>query len=194
MHRSWQKFDELQHEWHRKAEELAEKVNLLEAEAASAKTALEEKEKEAASSKEAASKATREAKLVKEELRTCQLDREYHRGVAEEKTSLSDTLQKDLQTQVDKCLELSKKDTEKTQLLEEQAEEILDYKDSVDICFYMFWKHNRNANFSYLGDAYAAEEAKCLKRLAEEEADAAAKGPEGPPHMRYHLLRSHREA
>ena len=45
MHRSWRKFDELQHEWHRKAEELAEKVNLLEAEAASAKTALEEMEK-----------------------------------------------------------------------------------------------------------------------------------------------------
>ena len=44
----------------------------------------------------------------------------------------------------------------------------------------MFWKHNRNVDFSYLGDAYAAEEAKCLKRLVEEEADAAAKRPEGP--------------
>ena len=65
LHRSWQKFDKLQHEWHSKAEELAERVNLLEAEAASAKTALEEKEKEAASSKEVASKATKEAKLVK---------------------------------------------------------------------------------------------------------------------------------
>ena len=65
-------------------------------------------------------------------------------------------------------------------LIEEQVEEILDYKDSVDICFYMFWKHNRNANFSYLGDAYVVEEAKCLKRLAEEEAEAAAKRPEGP--------------
>ena len=183
MHRSWQKFDELQHEWHRKAEELDEKVDLLEAEAASAKTALEEKEKykeEAESSKAAASKAIKEAKLVREELRTCQLDREYHRGVAEEKTNLADNLQKDLQSQVEKCDELTKKDAEKTQLLEEQAEEILDYKDSVDICFYMFWKHNRNADFSYLGDAYAEEEAKCLKRLAEEEADAAAKRPEGP--------------
>ena len=71
-----------------------------------------------------------------------------------------------------------KKYAEKTQQLEEQAEEILDYKDSVDICFYMFWKHNRNADFSYLGDAYAAEESKCLKRLTEEEADVAARGPE----------------
>ena len=177
LHRSWQKFDELQHEWHNKAEELAERVNLLEAKAASAKTALEEKEKEAASSKEVASKATKEAKLVREELRTCQLDREYHRGVAEEKTTLSDTLQKDLQAQVDKCSELVKDNAEKAQLLEEQAEEILDYKDSIDICFYIFWKHNRNADFSYLGDAYATEEAKCLKRLAEEEADAAARGP-----------------
>ena len=83
MHRSWQKFDDLQHEWHRKAEDLADQVKLLEAESASAKTAFEEKEKEAASSKEATSKATKEAKLVKEELRTCQLDREYYRGVAE---------------------------------------------------------------------------------------------------------------
>ena len=29
MHRSWRKFDELQHEWHRKAEELANKIKLL---------------------------------------------------------------------------------------------------------------------------------------------------------------------
>lgn len=99
MHRSWEKFDELQHEWHRKAEELAERVNLLEAEATSAKTALEEMEKykgEAESSKAAASKAIKEAKEIKEELRTCQLDREYHRDVATEKTILVDDLQKDL--------------------------------------------------------------------------------------------------
>ena len=46
----------------------------------------------------------------------------------------------------------------------------------------MFWKHNRNANFSYLGDAYAAEEADCLERLAEEEVEAAAKdaNPQDP--------------
>ena len=74
MHRSWQKFDELQHDWHRKAEDLVERVNLLEAEAASAKTALEEMEKykkEAESSKASASKAIKEAKTIKEELRTC---------------------------------------------------------------------------------------------------------------------------
>ena len=183
MHRSWQKFDELQHDWHRKAEELAQKVDLLEAEAASAKTALEEMEKykeEAESSKASTSKAIKEAKETKEELRTCQLDREYHRKVAEEKTTLTDTLQKDLQSQMDKCLELSRENEEKARLLEERDEEILDYKDSVDICFYMFWKHNRNADFSYLGDAYAAEEAKCLQRLAEEEAEAAAKRSEAP--------------
>ena len=183
MHRSWQKFDELQHDWHRKAEDLVERVNLLEAEAESAKTALvdlDKCKKEAESSKTAASKAIREAKEIKEELRTCQLDREYHRGVAEEKTSLADTLQKDLQSQIDKCLDLSRENVEKTRLLEDKDEEIIDYKDSVDICFYMFWKHNRNADFSYLGDAYAAEEAKCLKRLAEEEAEAAAKRPEDP--------------
>ena len=105
---SWQKFDGLQHMWHIQVEELASKNKLLEAEAASAKTALEEKErfkKEAESSREVASKATKEAKLIKEELRTCQLDREYHRGVAEDKTTLADTLQKDLQAQVDKNID-----------------------------------------------------------------------------------------
>ena len=183
MHRSWQKFDELQHYWHRKAEELVHKVDLLEAEAESAKTALvdlDKCKKEAESSKAAASKAIKEAKEIKEELRTCRLDKEYHQGVATEKTTLADDLQKNLQAQVDKCLDLTRENREKVRLLEEKEEEILDYKDSVDICFYMFWKHNRGADFSYLGDAYAAEEAKCLQRLAEEEAEAAAKRSEAP--------------
>ena len=183
MHRSWQKFDELQHYWHRKAEELVHKVDLLEAEAESAKTALvdlDKCKKEAESSKAAASKAIKEVKEIKEELRTCRLDKEYHQGVATEKTTLADDLQKNLQAQVDKCLDLTRENREKVRLLEEKEEEILDYKDSVDICFYMFWKHNRGADFSYLGDAYAAEEAKCLQRLAEEEAEAAAKRSEAP--------------
>ena len=183
MHRSWQKFDALQHYWHRKAEELVQKVDLLEAEAESAKTAivdLDKYKKEAESSKAAASKAIKEAKEIKEELRTCRLDKEYHLGVATEKTTLADDLQKNLQAQIDKCLDLTRENREKVRLLEEKDEEILDYKDSVDICFYMFWKHNRGADFSYLGNAYAAEEAKCLQRLAEEEAEAAAKRSEAP--------------
>ena len=93
---------------------------------------------------------------------------------------MADDLQKNLQAQIDKCLELTRENREKVRLLEDKEEEILDYKDSVDICFYMFWKHNRGADFSYLGDAYAAEEAKCLQRLAEEEAEAAAKRSEAP--------------
>ena len=123
MHRSWQKFDELQHDWHRKAEELAQKVDLLEAEAESAKTAivdLDKCKKEAESSKAAASKAIKEVKEIREELRTCQLDREYHRGVATEKTTLADDLQKNLQAQVDKCLELTRENREKVRLLEDK--------------------------------------------------------------------------
>ena len=178
MHRSWKKFDELQHVWHRKAEEPADKVSLLKAEAASVKTALEERDKykgEAESLQRLASEATNEVREVKEELRTCKLDMEYHKDVADKKIALVDSLQIDLQTQVEKCGELAAENAQQKKLLDEQAEEILDYKDSVDICFYMFWKHNRNANFSYLGEAYTAEEAKCLERLAEEEAEAAAK-------------------
>ena len=55
-----------------------------------------------------------------------------------------------------------------------EDEELEDAKDAIKTCFYMFWKNNRNANFAYLGDAYAADEAECLERLAEEEAEAAA--------------------
>lgn len=63
----------------------------------------------------------------------------------------------------------------------ELSEELEDAKDAIKVCFYMFWKHNRNADFSYLGDAFAADEAECLERLAEEEAEAAApKDPQDP--------------
>ena len=67
-------------------------------------------------------------------------------------------------------------------ILVEHAEEIEDAKDVVKMCFYMFWKHNRNADFSYLGDAYAADEAECLARLVEEESEEAAKNaaPQDP--------------
>ena len=70
----------------------------------------------------------------------------------------------------------------KKKLLDDHSEELEDYKDVIDICFFMFWKHNRSVDFSYLGDAYASEEAKCLERLAEEEAKAAAKSatPQDP--------------
>ena len=71
MHRSWQKFDELQHEWHTKAEDLISKSTLLEVDAAFVKTAIEQNEKfkeEVESSKKAAAEAVKEAKWIKEEL------------------------------------------------------------------------------------------------------------------------------
>ena len=110
LHRSRQKFDELQHEWHDRAEDLVSKNKLLEAEAAFVKVAQEKRDKfkgEAESSKNVASEATKEVKLIKEKLRTCQLDREYHKDVAEKKTALVDTLQNDLQAQIEKCGELT---------------------------------------------------------------------------------------
>ena len=45
LHRSWQKIDELQHEWHTKAEELASKNSLIEVDAAFVRTAMEQNEK-----------------------------------------------------------------------------------------------------------------------------------------------------
>ena len=74
------------------------------------KVALEEKEKfkeEAESSRKAASEATKEVKRIKDELRTCQLNREYHKDVVEKKTALVDTLQNDLQAQIEKCGKLT---------------------------------------------------------------------------------------
>ena len=71
LHRSWQKFDELQHDWHNKAEDLISKNTLLEADAAFVKTAMEQNEKfkeEAEFSKKAAAEVVKEAKLIKEEL------------------------------------------------------------------------------------------------------------------------------
>ena len=70
-------------------------------------------------------------------------------------------------------------------MLVEHATEIEDNKDASKRCFYMFQKHNQNADFSYLGDAYAADEAECLQCLIEEEAkatpkDATAQGPQDP--------------
>ena len=74
MHRSWQKFDELQHEWHNKAEDLVSKNKLLEDDVAFVKIALEEKDKfkeEVESSRKATSEVPEDDKLIKEELQTC---------------------------------------------------------------------------------------------------------------------------
>ena len=71
LHRLWQKFDELQHKWHNKAEDLVSKNKLLEADAAFVKVAREEKDKfkeEDECSRKVASEATKEVKLIKEEL------------------------------------------------------------------------------------------------------------------------------
>ena len=131
-----------------------------------------------ATAKKAASEATKEAKDAikeakekKEELRTCRLDRDYHAELANQKSSLVDDLQKkcgQLTTEMESLKESHAK------ALSEQAEELEDAKDAIKVCFYMFWKNNRNADFSYLGDAYAADEAECLERLTEEEAEAVA--------------------
>ena len=138
LHRSWQKFDKLQHEWHNKAEDLVSKNKLLEADAEVAREEKDKFKEEAESSRKVASEATKEAKLIKEELQTCQLDREYHKDVAEKKTALVDTLQNDLQAQIEKCGKLTAENNQQKKLLEENAEELIDYKDAVDICFYMF--------------------------------------------------------
>ena len=173
LHRSWQKFEDLQQQWAAREKKLQDEVGQYKSDALVANSVMEENadlKAELVAAKKAASEATKEAKEKKEELRTCRLDRDYHAELANQKFSLVDGLQK-------KCGELSTemeslKDSH-AKALSELTEELEDAKDAIKVCFYMFWKNNRNADFSYLGDAYAADEAECLERLAEEEAEAA---------------------
>ena len=170
LHRSWQKFEDLQKGWVAREEELVEQVgqyksdalvaNSLSEENKDLKIELEAAKQAALDSAKEAKDSIKEAKEKKEELRTCRLDRDYHADLANTKASLVDELQKEVASLKESKAEL--------------ADELKDAKDAIKVCFYMFWKHNRNADFSYLGDAYAADEAECLERLAEEEAEAAA--------------------
>ena len=174
LHRSWQKFEDLQKGWAAREQELSEQVGQYKSDALVANSLLEENNDlkvELEAAKQAASDAAkeakdaiREAKEKKEELRTCRLDRDYHADLANKKSSLVEGLEKET---------ASLKESH-AKAVSELTEELEDAKDAIKVCFYMFWKHNRNADFSYLGDAYAADEAECLERLAEEEADAAA--------------------
>lgn len=67
----------------------------------------EKLKEEVKTAKKATTEAIKEAKLTREELRTCQLDREYHQEVVETKTSLASNLQNDLHAQTEKCGELA---------------------------------------------------------------------------------------
>ena len=49
-----------------------------------------------------ASEATKEAKEMKEELKTCQIDWDYHKDAAETRTALVSELQGHLQAEVQK--------------------------------------------------------------------------------------------
>ena len=177
LHRSWQRFEDLQKGWVARETELSEQVGQFKADALVANSLSEELRElkiELEAAKQAASDAAKEAKDAikeakekKEELRTCRLDRDYHADLANQKSSLAANLEKKVASLEESKAELS--------------DELEDAKDAIKVCFYMFWKHNRNADFSYLGDAFAADEAECLERLAEEEAEAAApKDPQDP--------------
>ena len=177
LHRSWQRFEDLQKGWVARETELSEQVGQFKADALVANSLSEELKElkiELEAAKQAASnaakeakEATREAKEKKEELRTCRLDRDYHADLANTKASLVEGLEKEVASLKESKAELT--------------DELEDAKDAIKVCFYMFWKHNRNADFSYLGEAYAADEAECLERLAEEEADAAAAAKDAAP-------------
>lgn len=173
----------MQHAWVARERELVEENDHLKAEAAAATAALEENAQlkaEANAAMKAAAEEVKEAKEGKEALRTCKLDTDYHLEVAEKKTAVASDLQNNLEAESLKCehlaLQVKHLEEEKSRLLEEHVEELEDSIDAIKIYFSMFWKHNRNANFSYLhADAFAADEVKCLECPVEEEAAAARK-------------------
>ena len=92
LHRSWQRFEDLQKGWVARETELSEQVGQFKADALVANSLSEELKElkiELEAAKQAASdaakeakEATREAKEKKEELRTCRLDRDYHADLA----------------------------------------------------------------------------------------------------------------
>lgn len=97
-----------------------------------------------------------------------------------------DDLQNNLEAESKRCEQFASQvkglEEENRQLLESNKNKLADYKDAVKTCFYMFWKHNRNANFSYLPTTtFFEEEDECLQRLAEEEVDALEDVPPRDP-------------
>ena len=143
LHRSWQRFEDLQKGWVARETELSEQVGQFKADALVANSLSEELKElkiELEAAKQAASDAAkeakdaiREAKEKKEELRTCRLDRDYHADLANTKATLVEDLQKEVAS--------LKESHDKT--ISELTDELEDAKDAIKVCFYMFWKHNR---------------------------------------------------
>ena len=96
LHRSWQKFEDLQKQWAAREQALTDEVRQYKADALVASSVMDENadlKTELEAAKKAATEATKEAKEKKEELRTCHLDRDYHDDLANQKSSLVDDLQ-----------------------------------------------------------------------------------------------------
>ena len=103
MNQAWQKYEEMQKSWAAREKELAEWVKRHRADAVFVNAALQENarlkeemetaRKEVETAKKVASEATKEAKEMKEELRTCRIDRDYHKDAAETRTALVSELQ-----------------------------------------------------------------------------------------------------
>lgn len=110
LHRSWQKFEDLQKQWAAREQSLADEVGQYKADALVASSVMEENtdlKTELEAAKKAVSEATKEAKEKKEELRTCRLDRDYHADLANQKSALNDDLQLKLRASTLKCEQLS---------------------------------------------------------------------------------------
>ena len=97
----------MQKSWATREKELEEKAECLRTDATFVNVALAETarlreeakaaKQEAEIAKTTAVEAVKEAKLIKEELRTCRVGKDYHVDLANQKTSLNSNLQNDLQ-------------------------------------------------------------------------------------------------
>ena len=95
MHRAWVRFDEMQKKWAAHEKELLEELERYKADSLVVDAMREENNDLRAdleTAQNTASSATKEAKQLKEDLQTIRLDRDYQAGLADQKTSLVETL------------------------------------------------------------------------------------------------------
>ena len=87
-------------------------------------------------------------------MKAAKLKLETYKKFAEHKSVLAIDLRADLEVETNRCelldAQVESLEKEKKALLKSNARSVHEYKDTVTTCFYIFWKHNKNANFSYL--------------------------------------------
>ena len=123
---------------------------------------------------------TKELQDAQDALKKANDSREKFRESAKLVTQECKQLELDLTASRQETRELEKRVQE---LEEDGAKNLKKYKEATHLCFYEFWKHNREANFNYLSERLKRTlMAQCAIRLKEEEkAKVPAADPKAGP-------------